>query len=75
MIRLGKARLSAGIVLGVAAVMAPMAAFAGPASASSPGPNSPEPVQAGIDVAALPGASAFGTTPADTPETVSLHPA
>src|SRR5271156_1837717 len=67
-----KARLSAAVLLGVATVMAPLALLSGPASASSPGPNTPEPVQAGIDVAALPGASVFGNTPADTPETVSF---
>jgi subtilase family serine protease len=49
-----------------------MAALAGPASASTPSPNAPEPVQSGINVAALPGATVFGTTPASTPETVSF---
>ena len=67
-----KTRLSAGIVLGVAAVVAPLAAIAGPASASTPGPNQPEKVPSGINVAALPGASVFGTTPASTPEQVSF---
>jgi kumamolisin len=52
--------------------MTPMAALAGPASASTPSPNAPEPVQSGINVAALPGATVFGTTPASTPETVSF---
>jgi kumamolisin len=73
MIRMRKARLSAGIALGVVALVAPLAAFAGPASAStSPGPNTPEHVASGINVASLPGASVFGNTPADTPETVSF---
>src|ERR1700677_638033 len=72
MIRMRKTRLSVGILLGVAAVMTPMAALAGPASASTPSPNAPEPVQSGINVAALPGATVFGTTPASTPETVSF---
>ena len=69
-----KARLSAGIVLGVAAVIAPLAAFAGPASAatSAPNPNTPEKVASGISASQLPGATAFGTTPASTPETVSF---
>jgi subtilase family serine protease len=49
-----------------------MAALAGPASASSPGPNTPEAVPSGISAAQLPGASVFGSTPADTPETVSF---
>ena len=52
--------------------MTPMAALAGPASASTPSPNTPEQVSSGINVAALPGASVFGTTPASTPETVSF---
>jgi kumamolisin len=72
MIRIRKARLTAGIVLGVAAIITPMAALAGPASASSPGPNTPEAVPSGISAAQLPGASVFGSTPADTPETVSF---
>src|SRR5580698_1163726 len=71
MIRMKKARLSAGIVLGVAAIVTPMATLAGPASAST-NPNAPQSVAAGISVAALPGATVFGNTPADTPETVSF---
>jgi kumamolisin len=72
MIRMTKARLSAGIVLGVAAIMTPLAGLAGPASASAPGPNTPESVPAGISVASLPGSTVFGSTPADTPENVSF---
>ena len=72
MIRIRKARLSAGIVLGVAAIMTPLAALAGPASASTPGPNTPESVPAGISVASLPGTTVFGSTPADTQEDVSF---
>jgi kumamolisin len=71
MIRMKKARLSAGIVLGVAAIVTPIATLAGPASAST-NPNAPQSVAAGISVAALPGATVFGNTPADTPETVSF---
>jgi kumamolisin len=67
-----KARLSAGLVLGVAAIMAPLATLAVPASASTPNPNTKEPVPSGISVAALPGTTVFGNTPADTPETVSF---
>jgi kumamolisin len=66
------ARLSAGIVLGVAALVAPLAAFAGPASASGPGPNTPEQVASGINVSTLPGVTVFPGVPADTPETVSF---
>ncbi len=65
-------RLSAGIVLGVAAVMTPLAALSSPASAATPGPNTPQSVASGIHVASVPGAVAFGSTPADTPETVSF---
>ena len=73
MIRTRTARLSAaGAALGVAALILPLAALAGPAAASAPGPNAPEPVASGINVAALPGAVAFGDTPASTPETVSF---
>jgi subtilase family serine protease len=56
----------------VAALILPLAALAGPAAASAPSPNAPEPVASGINVAALPGAVAFGDTPASTPETVSF---
>jgi kumamolisin len=73
MIRTRKGRLSAGIVLGVTALVVPLAALAGPASAStSPGPNTPEQVASGTNVASLPGVSVFGDTAADTPETVSF---
>jgi len=72
MIRTRKARLSAGIVLGVAAIMAPLATMAGPAAASTPNPNAPESVASGINVASLPGTTVFGSTPANTPETVSF---
>jgi len=72
MIRTRTARRSAGAALGVAALILPLAALAGPAAASAPGPNAPEPLASGIDVAALPGAVAFGDTPASTPETVSF---
>jgi kumamolisin len=57
----------------VVALVAPIAALSGPASAATtPGPNTLEPVASGISAAALPGASVFGTTAADTPETVSF---
>jgi kumamolisin len=72
MILTRKTRLSAGIVLGVAAVVAPLAALSGPALASTPNPNTPEQVSSGIDAALLPGVTVFGTTPPSTPETVSF---
>jgi kumamolisin len=52
--------------------MAPLTALAGPASASTPAPNTPEKVATGVNPASLPGATVFGTTPASTPETVSF---
>jgi subtilase family serine protease len=72
MIWMRKARLSAGIVLGVAAIVTPLATLAGPASASIPSPDTPEAVASGIGVASLPGSTAFGSTPAGTPEAVSF---
>ncbi|HTT91318.1 MAG TPA: S53 family peptidase [Acidimicrobiales bacterium] len=42
------------------------------APGSSPGPNTPVPVQPGITANALPGAVPFGNTPPSTPETVSF---
>ena len=42
------------------------------AGASSPNPNTPTPVQGGVSAQTLPGASVFGTTPANTPEQVSF---
>jgi kumamolisin len=72
MIRIRKARLSALMGAGVVAAMIPLAAMAGPASASTPGPNTPETVASGINVASLPGVTVFPGVPADTPETVSF---
>jgi kumamolisin len=68
-----RTRLAVGIALGVATVMAPVAALSTSASAATtPAPNTPEKVAAGISAAALPGATVFGDTPASTPETVSF---
>jgi kumamolisin len=72
MIRSRKARLTAGIVLGVATLVTPLAAISGPALAANASSGSNQPVPSGIDVAALPGVQVFGDTPADTPETVSF---
>ncbi len=66
-----KARLSAGIVLGVAAVMVPLATLSGSALAS-PGPNTPTQVPQGINAADIPGTQVFGDAPSDTSETVSF---
>ncbi len=72
MIRTRTARLTAGIVLAVATLVTPLAALAGPAAASTPPPNSPQQVASGINVASLPGVTAFPGVPADTQETVSF---
>jgi kumamolisin len=73
MIRMRKARLTvaAALGLGVGAFLVPLAGATG-AAASGPGPNTPTQVSAGINAAALPGATVFGTTAADTPVTVSF---
>ena len=68
-----RTRLAVGIALGVATVMAPVAALSTSASAATtPAPNTPEKVAGGISAAALPDAAVFGDTPASTPETVSF---
>jgi len=70
-----RARRTTGIVLitlglGVGAAVAPLAGAA--AAATSADPNTPTAVPSGINAAALPGATVFGSTPADTPVTVSF---
>jgi len=63
----GATRLFAGALLAVAA------ASTLPAAATvAPDPATPQPVASGTDVAALPGATVVGTTPAGTRETVSF---
>lgn len=64
-------RLCAGLAAGVLAI-AMSAAAAGSAQASSPGPNTPEQIPTGMLASAVPGASAFGNTPSNTPEQVSF---
>jgi subtilase family serine protease len=56
---------------GTAALALPLATASG-AGASAPDPNSWTPVPGGVSASALPHATVFGTTPADTPETVSF---
>ena len=66
--------LLTGAALATMMIMAP-SAMASPRAATpspSPSPGTQVPVQQGTDVAALPGATAFGNTPPDTPETVSF---
>jgi kumamolisin len=73
MIRMRKARLSAWVGLGVVAAMIPLAALTSPAAAATaPGPNTPEKVASGTNVAALPGVTVFPGVAAGTPETVSF---
>jgi subtilase family serine protease len=77
MIRMRRARLTAGIVLttlgmGVGAVVAPLAGAPDAAAATRADPNTPTPVPSGVNAAALPGATVFGSTAADTPVTVSF---
>jgi kumamolisin len=74
MIRLRKARRAAAILLGVGtgAFLVPLAAASGASAASTTSPNTPTSVASGINAAELPGATVFGTTPADTPVTVSF---
>ena len=68
MTRFFNARLTTGVLLGVATVMAPLAAAAGPAGAATT--NTPVPT--GINVPSIPGATVFGSVSATTPETVSF---
>jgi subtilase family serine protease len=68
-----RSRLWAGLAAGALTVAASVAATGGVAhAASTPGPNTPEKVPTGLLASSLPGASAFGTTPASTPEQVSF---
>jgi kumamolisin len=66
--------LLTGAALATMTVMAPSAMASTRAATPSPSPSggARAPVQQGTDVAALPGATAFGNTPASTPETVSF---
>jgi subtilase family serine protease len=58
--------------VGLAAISLPLASGWTQALAAGSGPNTLVAVQSGITAAALPNATAFGNTPADTPETVSF---
>ena len=63
--------LRAGVAFGALALALSPILGAG-AGASGTSPTSLVPVSQGINVSAVPGASAFGTTPPSTPETVSF---
>jgi len=66
-------RLGAGLAAGALAIAAAFAVSAASAQASSgSGSNTSEKVPTGLLPFALPGASAFGTTPPSTPEQVSF---
>jgi len=68
-----RSRLWAGLVVGVLAVATPVAVTAGAAqAATTPGSSTPEKIPTGVLASSLQGASAFGTTPASTPEQVSF---
>jgi kumamolisin len=70
-----RSRVWAGVTAGVLAVAVPVAVAASSASSAqaSTSPSSArEKVPTGLLAAALPGASAFGTTPSNTPEQVSI---
>jgi kumamolisin len=66
-----RSRLLAGLAAGVLAVATPFPPTAATAQAAS-GSNNPQQVPAGILAPEMRGASAFGTTPASTPEQVSF---
>jgi kumamolisin len=73
MVHMRKARLIVGILLGVGMGAGVPLAFAPDATAATgTSPNAPTAVPSGIDAASLPGATVFGSTPADTPVTVSF---
>ena len=68
-----RSRLGALLAAGVLAVAVPVAVTASAARASSaPGANTPKKLATGLLASRLPGASPFGTTPANTPEQVSF---
>jgi kumamolisin len=68
-----RSRLWAGLAAGALTAAASLAAVAGSAQASSSsGPNTPEQIPTGMLASAVPGASAFGDTPSNTPEQVSF---
>ena len=73
MIRMKRVQLAAGILLAVGTAIAiPIAAAPGVSAAPGQGSSSPTGVPSGINAAQLPGATVFGSAPADTPETVSF---
>jgi subtilase family serine protease len=71
--RLNRLRLSVGVALTMlATAFAAGSSQATTGAIPAPGADTPVAVQPGISAAALPGAVAFGNTPASTPEQVSF---
>jgi kumamolisin len=64
--------LLTGVALATMTALAPAASASAGAASPSPSPGTQAPVQQGTNVAALPGATAFGNTPPSTPEIVSF---
>jgi len=67
-----RSRVWAGLTAGVLAIATPVVVAATSAQASTPSSSPREKVPTGLLAGALPGAKAFGTTPASTPEDVSF---
>jgi kumamolisin len=65
-----RGRVLVGSVLIAAAVATPLAAASGAAPPAAA--NAMTPVAHGVEAAALPGSTVFGTTPPNTPESVSF---
>ena len=72
MTRTAKARHYFELLVGAATALVILVAASTAAAASSPGPNAPTTVPAGVNATDLPGAQVFGNTPSSTPETVSF---
>jgi kumamolisin len=71
MIRLIRSRPMQGLALGAIA-LASVLTYSSSGGAASPASQPLTPVSGGVSAAALPGSQVFGTTPANTPETVSF---
>jgi kumamolisin len=68
--RLRRVRLTAGFAAIALAGTVPLVTAT--TASASPNPNAPTAVQQGVTASTLPDATVFGTTPSDTPETVSF---
>lgn len=67
-----KTRLTAGILLGAGALIAPFAVASGASAASGTSPNAPTQVPSGISAAQLPGTTVLGNTPKNQKVIVSF---